>query len=98
MSSWNPGSGPGGGNDETMGLLIVVAVALVAVPALLPSFAAGITHWLLTNRVLVPAHEALFALPGIPAGPDMRRLLIAALLILGTVLAIRATRRTPRND
>lgn len=75
--------------DTEMLILVVVGglIAVTVLPALISKWATGLDGWLLEHHVLVPGAEALFTLPGMTGGPDLRRVVIlACVLIVGIFL------------
>lgn len=78
------------------GVLLLVAAILMA-PTLLPQIAAKAAAWLLERNILVPSAEALWTLPGLEAGLDLRRIVatIAATIAVGALAD--AARRTKRR-
>lgn len=82
-------------NDVNERLILVVLVIFFA-PTLIPSIRRTVSSWLLENRVLVPPSQALFEVPFMDAGLDIRRL--AVLLVLVVAGAYFARGRTARSE
>lgn len=89
MSSWNPGSS----GDDSSSALILLLLATVLAPFVLPGVLAGAERWLLEHHILVPASQALLALPWTHSGLDTRRLVILALILIGIGAASVSIRR-----
>lgn len=79
-------------DDEIVVFAAAAVVLLAAGPSLLASAGINATSWLLAHHVLVPPGQALFQVPFLQAGPDVRRLLVA-LLVLVAVPAVVGRRR-----
>lgn len=90
MSTWNPGGSSG---DDSAGLLILLLLALVIAPFVLPGILTGAERWLLEHRLLVPSDQAILTLPQTHSGLDGRRLLGLGLALLGAGAAATAIRR-----
>lgn len=89
MSSWNPGSS----GEDSSSALILLLLATVLAPFVLPGAIAGAERWLLEHHILVPASQALFALPWTHSGLDGRRLFILILVLIGAGAASTSIRR-----
>lgn len=92
MSLWSPGSAGSDNNEQLVLLLVGLFFFSVVVMPNLPIWIATVNTWLLDNRVLIPDHYAVLTIPGLTGGLDLRRIFIAALLIIGTLSAIKAGR------
>lgn len=82
-------------NNETNDRILLAAIAVLVVPSvaasMLPKLRAQASAWLLENSVLVPAERALFEIPGMGGGPDLRRVVITVLVLAAAaILATRA--------
>lgn len=82
-------------NDVNERLILVILVAFF-VPTLIPSIRRAVSDWLLENRVLVTPSQALFEVPFMDAGLDMRRL--AVLLVILVAGAYFARGRSARAE
>jgi len=83
----------GRGSEET-DRIVLVALAMLFGPGLVASFVPKVCDqvagWLLDSHVLVPAGRALVEVPGLGAGPDLRRVAIAVLVLaLATWVLVR---------
>lgn len=79
--------------------LILILMAMVMVPALLPQVRDTAVTWLLEHQVLVAADQALIQIPTTSAGIDLRRILALALLV-GLIVCLRwsASVRSPQEQ
>lgn len=80
-------------SEKLIALFVAFAAASLAAPVLLPKVGEAITRWVLEHHVLVRPNRALFPIPGLDAGPDLRRLLIAAAVLLAVVFVGRVVAR-----
>lgn len=84
-----------GDADRTMGYIIVAAAAMLVLPTMIPKVRDAIAAWLLDHRVLVVPEQALFEVPFLGAGLDVRRLVIVVVLA-GLVFAASRHRAAER--
>lgn len=80
--------------EKLVALFVGFAVAAMVLPVLVPRLGQGIAHWALAHHVLVPAAHAVFVIPGLGAGPDLRRVLIAAAVLVALAIAGAAVTRS----
>lgn len=73
----NEGDGEG---DRVVGYIIAAAAAMLVLPAMIPKVRDAVAGWLLDHRVLVAPEQALFEVPFLGAGLDVRRLVIVVVL------------------
>lgn len=82
--------------SEEMDRIMLVVLAMLFGPGIIATFVPKVrdqlAQWLLESNVLVPANRALFEVPGLGAGPDLRRLAIAMLVLaLAAWVVVRRT-------
>ncbi|MEN3123857.1 hypothetical protein [Janibacter sp. LM] len=79
--------------------LILIALAALVIPALLPKIRDAALGWLLEKQVLVSADQALFEIPTTGAGLDLRRIL-ALVLVVALIACLRwaASTRSPQEQ
>lgn len=72
-------------DQETLGKLLLIGLAVLMVPAVLPEVRAAVSAWLLEHHVLAPPEAALIPIPFMDGGLDLRRLVIVAVIVIGAV-------------
>lgn len=74
-------------NQDPLETILMVVVGVVAAPFVLAGVGAylstDVRSWLIEHEILVPAYEAVWAIPGMDAGLDLGRIaLFVAVLLL----------------
>ena len=69
-----------GENDRVVGYIIAAVAAMLVLPSMIPKVRDAVAVWLLDHRVLVAPEQALFEVPFLGAGLDVRRLVIVVVL------------------
>ena len=69
-----------GGNENVVGILLLIGGAMFLLPTLIPAVRDGAREWLVEHHVLVGPDAALFQLPFLDAGLDLRRVVIVVTL------------------
>lgn len=80
-------------NERVAGVVILLIIGGAVLPTLIPTLGATVTSWLLDQDVLVDPDQSLLTIPGLDAGLDSRRLVIALLLVAAAILFTAAARR-----
>ena len=84
-------------NERVVGVLIVMIVAGAILPTAIPALGESLSTWLVTHHVLVEPYQSLVVIPGLTAGLDTRRLVVAVLLLMAAAIFAGAARRGTRT-
>lgn len=84
-------------NERVVGVLIVMIVAGAVLPTAIPALGKSLSTWLVDHQVLVEPSQSLLVIPGLAAGLDLRRLVVAVLLLVAAAIFAGAARRGART-
>lgn len=82
-------TGRGGQSEDErlVGILLLLLAGPAVAMVVVPSARDAAEAWLVQRSVLVPASQALFAVPGMDSGPDLRRFVVGVLVLVALAAA-----------
>lgn len=84
--------------ERILAAMLIMMLGPSVIATVLPRLRTQITQWTLESNVLVPTSHALFAVPGLDAGPDLRRVAIAVLALVFALWLVTRARAAKRAD
>ena len=84
-------------NERVAGVVLLLIIGGAILPTLIPTLGASASSWLVEHQVLVDPDHAVVSIPGLGAGLDARRLVVAVLLLVAVMIFGAASRRGVRG-